>query len=58
MDHFTDEKAVGVSKVLVIEATIGPFSSVLARAETEESGPIVASITNSFLTPTSFSSVK
>ena len=29
-----------------------------ARAETEENGPIVASITNSFLTPTSFSSVK
>ena len=29
-----------------------------ARAKTEENGPIVASITNSFLTPTSFSSVK
>ena len=29
-----------------------------ARAKTEESGPIVASITNQFLTPTSFSSVK
>ena len=29
-----------------------------ARAKTEESGPIVASITSSFLTPTSFSSVK
>ena len=29
-----------------------------ARAKTEESGPIVASITNSFLVPTSFSSVK
>ena len=29
-----------------------------ARAETEKNGPIVASITNSFLTPTSFSSVK
>ncbi|HVC57109.1 MAG TPA: NIPSNAP family protein [Stellaceae bacterium] len=28
------------------------------RAETEKNGPIVASITNSFLTPTSFSSVK
>ena len=27
-------------------------------AETEKNGPIVASITNSFLTPTSFSSVK
>src|SRR5437867_3720004 len=38
MDHFTDEKAVGVSKVLVIEATIGPFSSVLARAASH-SGP-------------------
>ena len=29
-----------------------------ARAKTEENGPIVASITNQFLTPTSFSSVK
>jgi hypothetical protein len=29
-----------------------------ARAKTEENGPIVASITNSFLAPTSFSSVK
>jgi len=29
-----------------------------ARAKTEENGPIVASISNSFLTPTSFSSVK
>ena len=28
------------------------------RAETEKNGPIVASISNSFLTPTSFSSVK
>src|ERR1700730_3127906 len=30
--YFTDEKVVGVNIVLVIEATIGPFSSVLARA--------------------------
>ena len=29
-----------------------------ARAETVKNGPIVASISNSFLTPTSFSSVK
>jgi hypothetical protein len=29
-----------------------------ARAKTEENGPIVAKITNSFLQPTSFSSVK
>ena len=29
-----------------------------ARAKTEENGPIVASISNSFLTPTGFSSVK
>ena len=29
-----------------------------ARAKTEENGPIVASITNQFLVPTSFSSVK
>jgi hypothetical protein len=29
-----------------------------ARAETEKNGPIVASITNSLLAPTSFSSVK
>ena len=29
-----------------------------ARAETEKNGPIVASISNSFLAPTSFSSVK
>src|SRR5678815_1170497 len=29
-----------------------------ARAKTEENGPIVASISNAFLTPTSFSSVK
>ena len=29
-----------------------------ARAETEKNGPIVASISNSFLTPTSFSAVK
>jgi hypothetical protein len=31
---------------------------IAKRAETEKDGPIVASITNSFLTPTSFSSVK
>ena len=29
-----------------------------ARAKTEENGPIVASISNQFLVPTSFSSVK
>jgi hypothetical protein len=29
-----------------------------ARAETEKNGPIVAKVSNSFLTPTSFSSVK
>jgi hypothetical protein len=29
-----------------------------ARAKTEENGPIVASITNTMLTPTTFSSVK
>jgi hypothetical protein len=29
-----------------------------ARAETEKNGPIVASIANSFLAPTSFSAVK
>jgi NIPSNAP len=29
-----------------------------ARAETEKNGPIVAKVTNSFLTPTNFSSVK
>ncbi|MGE5268328.1 MAG: NIPSNAP family protein [Thiohalocapsa sp.] len=29
-----------------------------ARAKTEEGGPIVASITNQFLVPTAFSSVK
>ncbi|HTV88662.1 MAG TPA: NIPSNAP family protein [Stellaceae bacterium] len=29
-----------------------------ARAETEKNGPIVAKVTNSFLTPTAFSSVK
>ncbi len=28
------------------------------RAETEKNGPIVARVINSFLTPTSFSSVK
>jgi len=28
------------------------------RAETEKNGPIVAKVSNSFLTPTSFSSVK
>ena len=31
---------------------------IAARAETEKDGAIVASITNSFLQPTSFSSVK
>ena len=31
---------------------------ISARAETEKNGPIVASITNSLLAPTSFSSVK
>jgi hypothetical protein len=29
-----------------------------ARAETEKNGPLVAKVTNSFLTPTNFSSVK
>jgi hypothetical protein len=29
-----------------------------ARAETEKNGPLVASISNQFLVPTSFSSVK
>ena len=29
-----------------------------ARAKTEENGPIVASITNTMLTPTTFSSMK
>ena len=29
-----------------------------ARAKTEENGPLVASISNQFVTPTSFSSVK
>jgi hypothetical protein len=44
------------------EAKIARFGAdpewLKARAETEKNGPIVASITNSFLTPTSFSSVK
>ena len=44
------------------EAKFGKFGVdpewLKARAETEKNGPIVASITNSFLTPTSFSSVK
>ena len=31
---------------------------IAARAKTEENGPIVASITNTLLTPTPFSSVK
>ena len=31
---------------------------ISARAETEKNGPIVASITNTILQPTSFSSVK
>ena len=44
------------------EQKFGAFGAdpewLAARAETEKNGPIVASITNSFLTPTSFSSVK
>src|SRR5260370_18255281 len=32
LGYFTDENGVGVSNVLVIEATIGPFFSVSARA--------------------------
>jgi len=44
------------------EAKMAKFGAdpewLTARAKTEEAGPIVASITNSFLTPTSFSSVK
>ena len=32
LEEFTDENEVGVSSVLVIEATIGPFFSVSARA--------------------------
>src|SRR4029077_9614110 len=31
-DYFTDEKLVGARKLLAIEATIGPFFSVSARA--------------------------
>jgi hypothetical protein len=44
------------------EAKMSKFGSdpewLAARAKTEENGPIVASITNALLTPTSFSSVK
>jgi hypothetical protein len=44
------------------EAKMAKFGAdpewLAARAKTEENGPIVASITNSFLAPTSFSSVK
>src|SRR3984957_20519800 len=44
------------------EAKMAKFGAdpewLASRAKTEESGPIVASITNSFLAPTSFSSVK
>ena len=44
------------------EAKMAKFGSdpewLSARAETEKNGPIVASITNQFLVPTSFSSVK
>jgi NIPSNAP len=44
------------------EQKFGAFGAdpewLAARAETEKNGPIVASIANSFLAPTSFSSVK
>jgi len=44
------------------EAKFGAFGVdpewLKARAETEKNGPLVASVANSFLTPTSFSSVK
>ena len=44
------------------EAKMGKFGAdpewLAARAKTEENGPIVASITNTLLTPTAFSSVK
>ena len=44
------------------EAKMAKFGAdpewLAARAKTEEAGPIVASITNQFLVPTSFSSVK
>ena len=44
------------------EAKMAKFGSdpewLTARAKTEENGPIVASISNQFLVPTSFSSVK
>ncbi len=44
------------------EAKMAKFGAdpewLAARAKTEENGPIVASITNQFLVPTSFSSVK
>ncbi len=44
------------------EAKMAKFGAdpewLAARAKTEENGPIVATITNAFLTPTGFSSVK
>jgi NIPSNAP len=44
------------------EAKFGAFGAdpewLKARAETEKNGPIVASITNNLMTPTSFSAVK
>jgi NIPSNAP len=44
------------------EQKFGAFGAdpewLAARAETEKNGPIVASISNSFLAPTSFSSVQ
>jgi hypothetical protein len=44
------------------EQKFGAFGAdpewLAARAETEKNGPIVASIANSFLAPTSFSAVK
>ena len=44
------------------EAKFGKFGAdpewLKARAETEKNGPIVAKVVNSFLQPTSFSSVK
>ena len=44
------------------EQKFGAFGAdpewLAARAETEKNGPIVASITNNLMAPTSFSSVK
>ena len=44
------------------EAKMAKFGAdpewLTARAKTEENGPIVAKVTNSFLQPTSFSAVK